>query len=428
MLLLATFPVAFMAGVGSDSLVSGLPRSPGWRRDGLLCLLGVLLAVVLLGAGAVLKFGQPFHFFPYWASLFVTVPAMVGLVLTRDRIDPSTWAFGWSAVLLTDLWTLSWPLVQTRAEQEVYVSSRCVRTLAEDNEGHHRVLDRGWSGHQSASPLGSGAPLAMLRRIEPVRGYNPLDVLRYKEYLQFITDRDSPLRALDGPLTFPVVDNFAVTNESLVNLLGVRFILQPSDQPPASKRWQVVGMDEHPEAYDFVAGGWPKYPAYTLYENPDALPRAFIVPEAAALPDRADVLAALKQTDFRRRVLLEGVSQEDVSHSSDGRFRPALITEYEPNRVVVNVAGNGPDWLVLTDVWYPGWTCVVDGEDKPVYRADFLFRAVRLPAGAREVVFTFAPASYRRGGLVSIITLAGVVAVSLLSVFRALRATRRHET
>ena len=36
--------------------------------------------------------------------------------------------------------------------------------------------------------------LALRYRLESLRGFNPIDVLRYKEYLQFVTDRDEPLR------------------------------------------------------------------------------------------------------------------------------------------------------------------------------------------------------------------------------------------
>jgi uncharacterized membrane protein YfhO len=91
-----------------------------------------------------------------------------------------------------------------------------------------------------------------------------------------------------------------------------------------------------------------------------------------------------------------------------------VIRDYRPNRIVVDVEEGPASFLVLTDVWYPGWVCTVDGVDRPVYRADFLFRAVELPAGRHEVVFTFAPASYRQGRLVSLVVLAlvGLVLVA----------------
>jgi uncharacterized membrane protein YfhO len=72
-------------------------------------------------------------------------------------------------------------------------------------------------------------------------------------------------------------------------------------------------------------------------------------------------------------------------------------------------------YLVLTDIWFPGWNCTVDGQPAPIHRANFLFRSVAIPAGIHEVIFSFEPASYRWGKRVSIMSLIAVTAFSLLS-------------
>jgi uncharacterized membrane protein YfhO len=60
-------------------------------------------------------------------------------------------------------------------------------------------------------------------------------------------------------------------------------------------------------------------------------------------------------------------------------------------------------WLVLADTWYPGWQAAVDGERVPLYRADYLFRAVEVPPGEHQVSFTYRPLSVRLGVLISIL-------------------------
>ncbi len=82
---------------------------------------------------------------------------------------------------------------------------------------------------------------------------------------------------------------------------------------------------------------------------------------------------------------------------------------------MVEVEGQAPGFLVLADVWFPGWSCTVDGRPASLYRANFLFQAVALPTGAREVRFTFAPASYSWGKVLSGAALA-VVALALLAL------------
>ena len=75
-------------------------------------------------------------------------------------------------------------------------------------------------------------------------------------------------------------------------------------------------------------------------------------------------------------------------------------------------------WLFLGDSWYPGWRATVDGREAPVRRANVFGRAVRVPGGRREVVFTYRPAGFDRGLL-----LAGV-ALAALAVLVAPRRKR----
>jgi uncharacterized membrane protein YfhO len=62
-------------------------------------------------------------------------------------------------------------------------------------------------------------------------------------------------------------------------------------------------------------------------------------------------------------------------------------------------------YLVLSEVWYPGWQATVDGIPTPVLRANYAFRAVRLEPGEHQVHVTFVPRSWRLGVAVSGLTL-----------------------
>src|SRR5207249_3317086 len=127
-------------------------------------------------------------------------------------------------------------------------------------------------------------------------------------------------------------------------------------------------------------------------------PRAFVVPEARAMPAGKE-LATLKACDFTRTVLL--TTSGPLPPSATGPVGTAGIREYRPNRVTIRLEGGSGGFLVLSDVWFPGWVCRIDGQEVPVYRANHAFRAVALPAGAKEVVFAFEPRSYRIGWWVS---------------------------
>ncbi|MBH0204076.1 MAG: YfhO family protein [Nitrospira sp.] len=77
-----------------------------------------------------------------------------------------------------------------------------------------------------------------------------------------------------------------------------------------------------------------------------------------------------------------------------------------------------PGILVLTDAFYPGWKVRVDGEEQKILRANYLFRAVALPAGNHKVEFIYDPASFKVGLMISLGTAGLLVTVALIGWFR----------
>jgi hypothetical protein len=415
MFLIAALPIGLLAGTTTQALFSATPTpaTAARCRRVALVVMGLLVVLVGLHAIALQLIGRSLVFRPYWAALVLVLPA--ALWLPGRLATSALWRAAWLFVLLLDLWALALPLVEVRPEAGVYAPTATVRYLAE-NAGQGRVLDRDAPAHpdrpsltdfhEGDTPLGYAQPL--LCRIEAVRGLNPIDVYRYKKYLQFIADRDEALSATGG------VDNFEVRNRPLLDLLGTRYLVQPSALPPEGGGWQEVERDPEPVTFCNVTGGIKQIPSYTVYENRDTFPRAFVVPSAAPFPAGRSALAALKETDFRRTVLLESSPEADVA-ITHGEYRPVAIREYRPNRVTLDLDGGPGGYLVLTDVWFPGWTCTVDGQPAAVLRGDYVFRAVRVPDGAREVVFRFAPEMHHLGKVITGATLGLLAALTLAS-------------
>jgi hypothetical protein len=432
MLVLLALPVALLAGRTTQALIGETPACAqvrdSFRR---LLILVVGAGLVMTGCAAPLNYRawQP----AYWIVLVLTTAGALWLLGTKCSLNRRAWAGAWLALLLADAWGLTWTKVAVRSADEVYAPSTCVRYLTEaqqrDPQRHWRVLDRGLLGQPSSAPLGAALPMFGHIQIEPVLGYNPFDLRRYKEFLQFIMDEDNPIRPRAGIFGYPIIQGFPIRNKSLLDLLGARYTLEPDDgssqfdapgEPGKNTRWQRVGPeDAHPQVFSFLAGGVQPLPPYRVYENRDAFPRAFIVHQAAPLADRSHILAQMKSTDFRREVLLEG--ERGCVNEPRGADAPPLaegsatIREYRPNRVVVDLQTALPGYLVLTDIWFPGWSCTMDGQSRPIQRADFLFRAVAIPAGSHEVSFVFSPASYRWGRLISMMAMIAVAGFSLLA-------------
>jgi hypothetical protein len=409
MLLIATFSLAVLAGATTDALIRSKWDAVAWqvvKRN-----LGLVVAVVALPAllAAVLGWRNSEHsvWLPGVLGWAGTLVAVVLVVVSRLP-GPLVWVVALAAELL--LPTVLLPGVRPQAA--IYPPSETVAYLAQQvKPGEARVLGRDADG---LTPLGVGAPLAMVDRIESVRGYNPLDVRHYRAFLGFVTDDPGPLKG-NSPFTQQVIPNFEVANPALLDLMNVRYLVAPADEPPPPGSWRAVAIDAGSLPVPPLKPGHPpRLPPYTISENPAALPRAFVVPEAAAMPAGGE-LDALRSCDFRRTVLL--ATDDPLPPNGTAPFRTTRITEYRPNRVAVELDGRA-GFLALSDVWFPGWTCRIDGAEVPIYRANHAFRAVAVPDGAKEAEFTFAPRSYQVGGWVSAVSLVALLVAFGVAVVR----------
>lgn len=144
-----------------------------------------------------------------------------------------------------------------------------------------------------------------------------------------------------------------------------------------------------------------------------ALPRARLLGRPAYAENEAEAFSTLTRLkeDGRERVIVE---DPDRPLAEDARAEgTATIVVDEPERVEVETASGGPSYLFLADTFDPGWSATVDGRPAPVRPAQVTFRAVYLPGGSHRVVFTYRPAGFLPGLILTGFGLA--IAVVLLA-------------
>ena len=125
-------------------------------------------------------------------------------------------------------------------------------------------------------------------------------------------------------------------------------------------------------------------------------------------------------------VILErpaSLAREQTSETCTAVGRTGDIKIFETNamEIQMEVSADTAGWLVLADSWYPGWKAWVDGELVDIHRADYLFRAVAVPAGEHRVRFAYQPMSFWLGMLGSTAGWAGLSA----AVWKIMRGKRR---
>ncbi len=182
------------------------------------------------------------------------------------------------------------------------------------------------------------------------------------------------------------------------NFLGAKYVIA-GEEPPGDETFIPVLEAE---------GG------VTVYLNRSALPLAHLVYHAVPVesPEAAWEPIHDAAWDPRTTVYVEGgPALEGEPPEGAGLF----FSVYEPNALAVVVQTPAPAYLVLSEVYYPGWEATIDGEPAPIYRANTAFRAVYIAEpGEHTVLLAFRPPTVSIGLAITGVTLAALVVIILL--------------
>jgi len=240
---------------------------------------------------------------------------------------------------------------------------------------------------------------ATMERLEDAGITSKLPRGRYAEFARLFGGRltldrygQRVLNAVQGPPDAIDLDREGWGAGRLLNFLGVRYVI--SDLAISGGGYLPVLEHE----------------GVTLYENPRVPQRAFVARRVFPARNGGEALGAMFRPDF-------DVSG-DAAVETPGPFAntdagTAEIVAYRNTEVRLRVSAPGGGVLVLLDAFDANWRAEVAGRPAPVMRANFLFRAVAVPAGESDVVFRYRPAPFYAGSLASSLSLAGALAVLL---------------
>ncbi len=135
---------------------------------------------------------------------------------------------------------------------------------------------------------------------------------------------------------------------------------------------------------------------FALIEFTGALPRAALYAHWEVVTPESQILDRLADPAFdpRRTVLLapeSPLAPPPAAASATGTSPAGEVSwvHYSPKRLVLRTRSEVPAVLLLNDKFDPNWRVTVDGAPAPLLRANYLMRAVALPAGEHEVELVF---------------------------------------
>ena len=157
--------------------------------------------------------------------------------------------------------------------------------------------------------------------------------------------------------------------------------------------------------------------------NPNAMGGAWFVRELAYVPDANAEIAALNDFDPSQTAFVDerfrAVAGEQTQFPVDSAASIRL-TDYKINHLTYSYSAAEPRLAVFSEIYYPkGWTAYVDGVEAPYFQADYVLRAMRLPAGEHTVEFRFSAPHFSTLKAVttgsSLILLAGLAVMLVLA-------------
>ncbi len=154
-----------------------------------------------------------------------------------------------------------------------------------------------------------------------------------------------------------------------------------------------------------------------IYENPRALPIAWLVSDARLASDDAGALDAIAAPGFdaARAAVVTGNSLPTLGSAAGGS---ANIAEYLPSTVRITTQSSGSALLVTSQPDFPGWVATIDGHSTDIVNVDYAFIGVAVPDGRHSVEFDYRPLSVYFGGAITLVSLLTICALATVGKWR----------
>jgi hypothetical protein len=362
---LVAFCVALLAGRGLDALTHRQLPPTLLRRVNLIGL-GALAAGLILAAGLLFLYRPAPR--AAWAMAALTVLAVGALMLrAHSWLGPRPFAIVILLLVAADLGLVRTAWTEMRAPTDAFAWHAETAEYLARQPGQFRTYSPSYSLPQH---------VALQHDLYLADGVDPIQLTHYAKFLALAGGYEA---AGYSPSLPPILDDTSAQPDAArLGLLNVGYVA-------ASFPIEAEGLVLE-EQLDSTY----------VYRNAKRLPRAFVAP--------------YDQT----------ATEGDLPLQTPVDPGPARIDLYTPNRIVVEAELGASALLVLSEVWYPGWRALDNGQEVPIRCVAGTLRGVFLDRGSHTVEFRYMPWTVRVGVAISGATALALLACAAYRVWRNL--------
>ena len=266
-------------------------------------------------------------------------------------------------VLLFDQWSIDRKyLSSVDAPSKYYYPDPVTKFLKKDS-GNFRVCPINYEHDKSG--------YFQYHNIQSVAGLAPNPPKRYQQFI------GAGKSVMFTPLNF-------MKYPHLLSMLNVKYIIGPilpEDLTGFNEKEKYV-INELQKFYSNFSVAFIGR-AYQALVNEDFLPRASLIYDYAVVDSAKEALDKILSPDFTpgNVVLLEEEPKVDLAGDSGN----VDIVKSIANEKILNVKTNGTAFLIIRENFHPDWKCYINGEKENIYKANYLFYGVFVPAGEHNV-------------------------------------------
>jgi hypothetical protein len=153
-------------------------------------------------------------------------------------------------------------------------------------------------------------------------------------------------------------------------------------------------------------------------QNPYTYGNAWFVDKVEYVNNANEELDKIGQLKLRHEAVADAQFKEQLGDSQvQDAVSVVTLNKYEPNQLTYDVNSSKGGVVVFSEIYYPGWTATIDGQEAQLGRVDYVLRALKVPSGKHEVVLTFKPRSVEVTEHIAYVSLGILLILVVLAVF-----------
>lgn len=248
-----------------------------------------------------------------------------------------------------------------------------------------------------------GQELSLYLKISAPEGYDPLYPARYGEFI--MAAQDGHFHSSDRSVVN--LSKNGIYTGKILDFLGIKYIIHKISD--GHSVWAFPFWTYSPDSFRTSY----EDDKYQILLNDKAFPRAFVADGFKVVTDKRKILSEMfsEKSDLSKNITIEENPGLSPNNNPGGS---AFVEKYNIDSISIKSETKKESLLVLTDPYYPGWKAYVDGVQTKIMRADYAFRAIKIPAGNHQITFTYDPDSFKIGIMFAAVGLAVLFALSVL--------------